>query len=259
MNSDLSSQPHDAYFKEVFSQPERAAAFFRGHLPAVLAAQIDWDSLAPQPGSFVKQSLQQAHSDLLFSARAGTRGVLLYLLFEHQTTVDPAMPLRLLGYLLEIWQGHERKHGLPLPPVIPFVLHQGPDTWNVSVNFEKLIDLPEELSAELLPFLPKFSHALLDLTQFDPAKEEHHEQMRVVLQLMRLARQKRMIEFSQWLSREIAMDLLPEGLLRSSFMYVLHVDSRLDLERIYHTLGDNLPLKVADHVDRPRTHCPRKS
>ncbi|MDZ4289238.1 MAG: Rpn family recombination-promoting nuclease/putative transposase, partial [Prosthecobacter sp.] len=154
---DLTTHPNDAYFKAVFAEPERAAAFFQGHLPQAVSARIDWGSLTPMPASFVKHSLQQAHSDLLFSARAGGRELLLYLLFEHQTTVDPTMPLRLLAYLLDIWQIHEKQHGLPLPPVLPFVLHQGPDKWSVSTDFQDLMDLPEEMAAELLPYLPKFS------------------------------------------------------------------------------------------------------
>jgi hypothetical protein len=38
---DLSTHPNDGYFKTVFSDPERAALFFRSHLPREHAAQID--------------------------------------------------------------------------------------------------------------------------------------------------------------------------------------------------------------------------
>jgi predicted transposase YdaD len=93
---DLSTHPNDGYFKAVFSDPAHAAMFFQSHLPPALVARIDWPSLKLVPGSYVKQSLQQAHSDLLFSASAGGRETLLYLLFEHQTTVDAAMPTRRL-------------------------------------------------------------------------------------------------------------------------------------------------------------------
>ena len=129
----LASQPHDAFFKDFFGEPEHAAAFFRNHLPDEVAEVVEWESLGTVPGSFVKRSLQQAHSDLLFSARtAGGTDLLLYLLFEHQTSVDQAMPLRLLAYQVEILLSHHGRHGLPLPPVLCFVLNQGPDAWTVS-------------------------------------------------------------------------------------------------------------------------------
>ena len=181
---------HDGFFKAVFSQPEQATAFFKSHLPPEIVVRIDWPSLVVLPGSFIKSSLQQVHADLLFSVRMGGRGTLLYLLFEHQSSPDPAMPLRLLGYVMEILTQHHKAHGFPLPPVLPLVLHQGPDAWNVSTAFEDLFELPEDLAPALQPFLPQFHHALLDLTRFDPAAEEADTRLRVVLQLMKLARQK---------------------------------------------------------------------
>ena len=96
-----------------------------------------------------------ADADLLFSVRMGGRGTLLYLLFEHQSSPDPAMPQRLPGYVMEILTQHHKAQGFPLPPVLPLVLHQGPDAWNVSTAFEDLFELPEDLAPALQPFLPQ--------------------------------------------------------------------------------------------------------
>jgi predicted transposase YdaD len=241
---DLSAQPNDAFFKAVFSSPERAAALFQGHLPGDLAALLDWPSLTLLPGSFVRQSLQQAHSDLLFSMTAHKEKVLLYLLFEHQTSVDPAMPLRLLAYIMDILLRHEKEHGLPLPPVIGFVLHQGPETWNVSPCFEHLFDIPTDLSNPLQPFLPKFRHVLLDLSRYDPAEEEDRDELRVVLQLMKLARQKRLLEFFTWLAGlQRITERLPPDLLRLAILYALHADASLDVKEITRNLEANPELQ----------------
>lgn len=80
---------NDGFFKAVFSQPEHAIAFFKSHLPPAITARIDWSSLTVVSGSFIKSSLQQVHSDLLFSVHIGDRETLLYLLFEHQI---PSIP-----------------------------------------------------------------------------------------------------------------------------------------------------------------------
>jgi predicted transposase/invertase (TIGR01784 family) len=245
-NSDDHSPPaahtHDGFFKAIFSEPEHATEFFKSHLPSAIAAQITWASLMLVPGSFVKTSLKQLHSDLLFSVRIGDRETLLYLLFEHQSTSDPAMPLRLLGYMTEIFKRHHQNHGLPLPPVLPFVFSQGPQTWSVSTQFEALFELPEDLAADLLPFLPRFQHALLDLTQFDPATEESDAQLRVVLQLMKFARRKEFLQFFNWFT-SIPADTLQERILKMILLYALHSDSDLDAEGIYHTLSPNPKLK----------------
>jgi len=233
---------NDGFFKAVFSQPEHATAFFKSHLPPSITARIDWNSLVVIPGSFVKSSLQQVHSDLLFSVRMGQRETLLYLLFEHQSTPDPAMPLRLLGYLTEIFTKHHKAHGFPLSPVLPFVFHQGPDAWNISTSFEDLFELPEEIAPALLTFLPKFQHSLLDLTRFDPATEKGDTRMQVVLQLMKLARQKELLRFFQWLAR-FSPHELPDTLLGLMLLYALHADSDLDVGKIYSSLSSNPELE----------------
>ena len=233
--------PNDAFFKDVFSQPPHAIAFFKARLPPEIVAEVDWPSLRVLPSSFVKSGLQQVQADLLFAVNIGGRDTRLYLLFEHQSTVDPTMPLRLLGYITEILFKHLKDHGLPLPPVLPFVFHQGPERWNVSTAVEDLFQLPEKL-AVLLPFLPKFHHALLDLTRYDPEQGEDESQLRSVMQLMKLARERQLSRYFDWLVGTAA-EALPEGLLKRILLYALHSDSDLDVEKIYHKLSPNPELK----------------
>jgi hypothetical protein len=191
LNLELTTQPHDAYLKRVFSDPALAARFFQDHLPAGLTSRMDWSTLATLPGSFVKRSLQQAHSDLLFQMTSLGQPVLLYLLLEHQTKVDRTMPLRLLAYVTGIWLNHPGTGSGSLPPILPFVLHQGPAEWQVSTGFASRFDLAPPLAALLQPYLPSFRHRLLDLSQADPSGEENDPTLRVVLQLMKVARQRK--------------------------------------------------------------------
>ena len=193
----------------------------------------------------MRESLHQAHSDLLFSVKAGELPLLLYLVFEHQTAVDPAMPLRLMGYVFAILQRHEKQHGLPLPPVVPFVLHQGPDRWSVSPQFADLFAVPTGLGEALGPFLPHFSHGLLDLSTVNPDVPDAPVEIKVVLQLMKMAREQRLLEFFSWLAaiQEIA-DILPEWLLRMALLYALHNEVNLDVEKIGRNLTANPKLKT---------------
>jgi hypothetical protein len=147
-----------------------------------------------------------------------------------------------LAYVSEILTQHHRSNGFPLPPVLPLVLHQGPATWNVSTAFEDLFELPEEIAPALLPFLPKFHHALLDLTRYDPTTGEEDPRMQVVLQLMKLARQKELLRFFKWLARFPANEL-PDSLLGKMLLYALHSDSDLDAQAIYTSLSTNPELE----------------
>ena len=234
--------PNDAFFKEMFSDPPRAIAFFQSHLPPAIVAKVDWPTLKVLPSSFIKSGLQQVSADLLFNVKIGGVDALFYLLFEHQSTVDPTMPLRMLGYVSEILFKHHKEHGLPLPPVLPFVFHQGPDRWNLSTAFEDLFELPEDLAADLLPFLPKFHHALLDLSRYDPAQDEAGSDLQMILQLMKLSRKRQVLQYFRWLA-ETLLEPAPKDLIRRMLLYAIHSDSDLDTKKIYHSLASNPELR----------------
>ncbi|HEX5752872.1 MAG TPA: Rpn family recombination-promoting nuclease/putative transposase [Archangium sp.] len=85
------SGPHDLFARYTFGHPERAAAELRAVLPAHVVSEVDWSSLRREPVSVVDPELRQTESDLLFSARLRSgQPLLLYVLLEHQSSVDVA-------------------------------------------------------------------------------------------------------------------------------------------------------------------------
>ena len=136
-------RPHDKFFKDGFSDPATAAALLRHELPPEIAATIDWDRLRLVPGSFLDEKLDHSESDLLFTApllpAPGQEAdpdaeVCLHLLFEHQSTRDPFMGLRLLRYMVRIWELWLREHGRTkrLPLIIPVVVAQNRTVWRIN-------------------------------------------------------------------------------------------------------------------------------
>ena len=88
---------------------------------------------------------------------------LIYVLFEHQSTVDALMPLRLLKYMVLIWDKYCNNHPNTkrLPPIIPVVLHHSASGWTKSTCFHDLIEPPLADLPELGRVVPNF-HVLLD-------------------------------------------------------------------------------------------------
>ena len=206
-------------------------------MSAALVRLIEWKSLALEPGSFVKRDLKRLESDLLFSVQWRRQLLYLYLLLEHQSTVDHDMPLRFLGYMVEIWRRHREQHPSgPLPVVIPFVLHQGPARWTVSTQFSDLFgDANDEETAadltEVLPYLPKFEHCLLDLSQAHPETEMQDMTLKATLLLMQYARRAVGLEqVFQWIDTNYA-DIDPDQ-FRDLLVYAWNVDNDLDVEKL---------------------------
>ena len=187
-------QPHDKLFKSSFSDPINAAAFLRTEISPALSEQIVWSRLRLEPGSFVDSQFRNSESDLLFSAPLLDSECLLYLLFEHQTSEEPALALRLLRYMVRIWEsvlskpppGSSLKSAVPrLPVIFPVVLAQNGSVWKLQPNFINLFDLPAGLESSLQPFIPDFTFHLIQLANlpfrvhrghpgwhYDPAGDE---------------------------------------------------------------------------------------
>ncbi len=158
----MTGRPHDALFKAIFRNPIHAAEELRHALGPQISGLVDWGSLRLESGEFVDEALADSHSDLLFSARAGDKTALVYLLFDHQSTPDPRMALRLLGYMHRIWNHwSERETSLaPLPFILPVVLSHGARGWTPSRRFG---DLFASRPAALRDAQPQFSFVVDDL------------------------------------------------------------------------------------------------
>ncbi|MBX2799526.1 MAG: Rpn family recombination-promoting nuclease/putative transposase [Myxococcales bacterium] len=100
--------------------------------------------------------------------RAGD-DVLLYILFEHQSSSDRWMPLRLLDYLVQIWNRWHASHpkAQSLPPVIPLVLYHGAECWTAPLSFAEMIEVPRFIRVDLAPWLVDFRYVLRDLGEVD--------------------------------------------------------------------------------------------
>jgi predicted transposase YdaD len=181
------SGPHDLFARYTFGHPERAAAELRAVLPPHVVSKVDWTSLRREPGSVVDPELRETESDLLFSARLHTgHPLLLYVLLEHQSTVDGWMALRMLRYVVrqvERWRQEHPESAL-LPVIIPLVMYHGPEgAWTAPRRVEDLFDLPDEERERWGALVPRFEYLLDDLT----AEREEALSVRPGPPLVRLA------------------------------------------------------------------------
>jgi predicted transposase YdaD len=210
------SQPHDGFFKSIFSDPVHAAAELRAILPDRVARHIDWDSLQAVHASFVDAALSQRHGDLMFSARlVEGHEVYLWLLFEHQSTIDRWMPLRMLEMVVEFLKGWRKEHpeALRLPAILPIVLYQGATPWTAPRTLAELYDLSDQALRDLSEFLLSLRFVLDDLrvTPDDALMERPVDDLvRVALVVMKHVTSERVLDLLARLREEIVRLLATE-------------------------------------------------
>ncbi len=141
-------------------------------LPAALVAGVDWSGLVLETSALPDEELSHRETDLLFQvpwAQDGPSGqaapARLAIIFEHQSTVDPRMALRVLRYTLRFWDRWLRENpgAQRVPLVVPLVMYHGHARWTAPLNVRDMVG-PAGLYGSLKGLRPGFSYQLHDLS-----------------------------------------------------------------------------------------------
>ncbi len=241
----LTPNPHDSLFKYVFSEPGEAAALLEGILATGVVQQIKLTEIAPVAGSFVDEELAARHSDILFEVplASGCGTAFIYLLMEHQSTPEPGMAGRLLGYLMRIWERFSREQETHLlPPVLPVVVYHGSHTWNAARRMHDQLTVPASELGDLAVHVPGFSYVLHDLSKFGDEELRGRALGRLALYLMRHAFEGRLWErFPEWV--DLLAKVMTEtglGAVEAALRYTLSMEKEMPPEETRRLLEQKL-------------------
>ena len=157
----------------LFETPENVRELIR-LLAGELADRLDFAHAERLNRSLVPADLHKLEADIIYRVPfpADGREVLVYLLLEHQSTVDRFMGLRLHSYMGELWEAQYRdweKARTPmqerwLTPIVPIVFYTGKEHWKLALSLDAAMDLPEALS----DFIPRHKTLCLKLLDMPP-------------------------------------------------------------------------------------------
>ena len=178
--------PHDSMVRVVLGDLAEARSFLQRYVPEALSQTLNWSTLRLLEGSFVDEELRRSETDFLYEVeRVGDDASLwLYILLEHQSTPDRWMRFRLLKYCCRIWDMNLAARPTPseLRPIVPLVFYQGERSWSYSREFAELF----AESVRDWPWIPRFSHELIDQTGTQPEEVQGELKVRL-MQLLLLA------------------------------------------------------------------------
>lgn len=223
--------PNDKLLKATFSKTDNARAFFEKHLPSQLCETVDWNSLSLEPSTFVDPKFAAFESDLLFSLKIHESDAFLYLLFEHQSSEDPRMALRLLSYMLRIWERFAAANPPPakLPAILPIVLAQGKKPWKTAPNLEALLDLPAEVGDIIRPWQPSLQYHLLELVRIPYERLGGTPEGILTLRALKAEPVDELLSDVMW--DESLLFAISESALERMLRYILNADSNVSLLR----------------------------
>ena len=135
-----------------------------------LVESLDFSRVQSVNTTFIADNLREQESDLVFLLPfrdTDETEVMIYILVEHQSTVDSVMGFRMLSYMYHIWD-HQRQQWIAekvpksqwrFRPIIPVVFYTGQSEWHPVISMETLMTVPEPL----LRFVPRFETLFLGI------------------------------------------------------------------------------------------------
>ncbi len=156
--------PHDGSYRRLFSHAVMVEDLIRRYVAPPWLDRLDFSTLEMVPAHYVSDELEQRESDVVWRLRYGPSGdwFYVYLLIEFQSGVFHFMAIRVLSYIMLLYEDLIRKKRLTrsgkLPPVVPIVLYNGDRRWTAPLQVSELI--------ESLPgfrrHLPAFEYLVID-------------------------------------------------------------------------------------------------
>ncbi|MCP4200479.1 MAG: Rpn family recombination-promoting nuclease/putative transposase [bacterium] len=156
--------PHDGSYRRLFSHAIMVKDLIRRYVAPSWVGRLDFSTLEMVPAHYVSDELEQRESDVVWRLRYRPNGewFYVYILIEFQSSVAHFMAIRVLSYVMLLFEDLIRKKRLTssgkLPPVVPIVLYNGTRPWTAPLQVADLI--------ELLPgfekHLPRFEYLVID-------------------------------------------------------------------------------------------------
>jgi len=161
---------HDLGYKLLLSNEKTFLELIRTFVPEDWTKDVDEHDLIQVNKSFISPHLTKREADVVYRMKKGTQDIIFYILLELQSSVDFLMPVRLLGYMTEIWRdvlnntsdNEAERKGFRLPAIVPAVLYNGRDNWTAVRNFKDVLASYRDFDKHLLDF----NYILFDVNRY---------------------------------------------------------------------------------------------
>lgn len=188
-------QYHDKIFREILDNKQELSEFMKNYLNCSL---IKEDNIEKYNRKFLTKSLKSKESDIIYKIKEKN----VFILIEHQSTIDYQMPERITEYCIELIRNvvKQKSKETIYPLIYPIVLYTGNKKWDAPLTIG---DKQEKYNGFTQLNYPKYN--LVDINNY--SKEELLKERSLISKLMLFEKVKTKEEFE-----EIMYLLMKKGL-----------------------------------------------
>ena len=244
--------PHDVFFKANLADKKKAKSLVKQAFSKKLVSKIELDNLTPKSTEFIQHNLSKVASDVLYSTKVNGKDAYVYILFEHQSSIDELMAFRILVYVIQIMQHHLQQGHTKLPLVLPAVVYHGKESpYSYSTNVFNCFE-----DVELASEYAFRSFELIDLTVMSDEELAKLEPELVFEFMLKHSRDRLVEQLTAWLlanpNQSIYFLNAGKTLLNQVFSYI---ESRKDIEqdsidKLIEVINDNTSGEFMNYLER---------
>ncbi|MGY4687842.1 Rpn family recombination-promoting nuclease/putative transposase [Petrotoga sp. DB-2] len=244
--NELVHNPHDLFFKRIFSDKKIARDFLQNYLPQEAVEIVDLDYLTPENNSHVDENLRESLSDMLYKTKIKGQDGYIYILMEHKSYIEGKVIFQLLRYITSIWEEKYDPKTKKVPIIMPMVIYHGREIWNVETNLSNMVQGIEDLPNELKTYLPTYRYEICDFSIKRKKRIIGLTATKVAIEAMRAGTAMTKEEFKEGLSRVFEyIKQLPEEQVQEWFelcmIYLLNVREDVTIEEIIKVQKEIMP------------------
>ncbi len=240
---------HDSFFKQNLKNLAVAKDFLKAFLPPEISAKIDYSSIAIESDSFIDADLVKRYSDMIFRVKMDDRLAYLYLLVEHQSSPDPNIVFRVIGYVMRLMLEKVKQTKRSVYPLVyPFVYYHGESTpYPYPLDWQSAFDDAQAL----LPSILAKPLQLVDLNQVPDQDLAQHKWLYAFALTMKYIRNPALSDrFILALSHLNALpkDQAVIDLILGTVSYVFNKADQIKVEYIEEKLKEAVPPPLQEKI-----------
>jgi len=236
---------HDAFVKQTLGRIDLAQNFLQTYLPEEIRAEMDLSTLKACKGEYVDPKLRKHFFDLLFEVQRQGEPSFVYILVEHKSYPDKKVAFQLLGYMAKIWQQSMQQGEDKAPLILPILIYNGYQPWEVEPRLQSFLQGGEKLSEAFRRYVPNFAFLTYDYSPGNSTPIQGSPFLKTILTALRAAREKDREEFLKSVTeisiifQESKGDKSEEKeIFTVVFYYLMHAQQEVTVEEIMEAAGE---------------------
>ncbi len=180
-----------------------AQEFLEYYLPSNFKEKLDLSKIKVEKESYIEESLRRKYSDIVYSVSTKNKETaFIYILLDHQSTVDYWMALRLWRYALLLCERH-KKNKDKLPLIYPMIMYNGLEEYSAPRNIWELFTDPVQAKELMVS-----DYQLVDLQSMSDDEIVQQKHLGMMSYVMKHIHQRDMLKLWEEFLRRFKLEVL---------------------------------------------------